>query len=241
MAEGSRSFPGYELRVIPPLHIITDDAILGRPNFLGVARELLRAGGDRVALHLRGPGRNGRTLFRVAEALVQEATEAGAVLVVNDRLDVALSLGLKSVHLGQRSLPPDVARRLLGPNPTLGLSVHGTREASEASKGVVDYVVVGAVYPTPSHPGVEAGGVALIEEVGALDPPPMVGIGGITPAKVKATLEAGAVGVAVRGGIWETSDPIEALGHYLMVLAESPSGSSPTLGGKARKRLPGTQ
>lgn len=226
MVEGAPSVAGFELRVIPPLHIITDDAILLRPDLLGVAGDLLRAGGERVAFHLRGPNQTGRTLFRLAEALLSVAKEAGGTLLVNDRLDVVLSLDLPGAHLGQRSLPPAASRGLLGPSRLLGLSVHGTQEAVEAKRGMVDFVVVGAVYSTASHPGVVPGGAELIREIGALDPPPLVGIGGVTPARVAEVLAAGAQGVAVRGGLWDAPDPVQALGDYLDGLGRSPLRSA---------------
>lgn len=205
--------------MIPPLHLITDDAILSRAGFLSQAREVLATAGSRAALHLRGPGLGGKRIFELAEALEGECRETGCLLLVNDRLDVALSLDLPGVHLGQRSLPPKVARELLGPGRTIGLSVHDRTEGEGGRRGEVDFLVVGTLFPTPSHAGRKPGGVARLREVGELDPPPMVGIGGVTPQRVGQVLEAGAVGVAVRGGVWETPDPAAAAGVYLGELA----------------------
>jgi len=205
--------------VIPPLHIITDEAILTRQGFLSQARKLMATGGPRVALHLRGPGLGGRRIFELAEALRDHGREARCLLLVNDRLDVALSLDLPGVQLGQRSLPPGVARELLGPARTIGLSVHSRMEGEGGRRGEVDFLLVGTLFSTPSHPEGRPGGVGRLKEVGELDPPPMVGIGGITPGRVKEVLEAGALGVAVRGGVWERPDPAAAAGVYLRELA----------------------
>jgi thiamine-phosphate diphosphorylase len=202
--------------VIPRLHLITDDGILLRPGFLSRARAVLATGGPRVALHLRGPGLGGRQIFDLSGALRKESLETGSLLLVNDRLDVALALDLPGVQLGQRSLPPDVARELLGPDRSIGLSVHGREEGAQGRRGVVDFLLVGTLFATPSHPEGKAGGVDRLREVAELEPPPMVGIGGITPGRVEEVLDAGARGVAVRGGVWEASDPAAAVGVYLM-------------------------
>ena len=205
--------------MIPPLHLITDDAILRRRGFVSQARELMAAGGNRTALHLRGPGLGGRQIFDLAEALRGDGRESGCLLLVNDRLDVALSLGLPGAHLGQRSLPAGVARRLLGPDRVLGLSVHSREEGEEGREGEVDFLLVGTLYSTPSHPEVAPAGVARLRDVAALDPPPMLGIGGITPDRVAEVMAAGARGVAVRGGVWDAQDPAAAVGVYLNELA----------------------
>lgn len=179
----------------------------------------MATGGPRVALHLRGPGLGGRPIFDLAEALREESLETGSLLLVNDRLDIALALDLPGVQLGQRSLPPAVARELLGPDRTIGLSVHGREEGAEGRRGGVDFLLVGSLFATPSHPEEEPGGVDRLREVAELEPPPMVGIGGITPGRVEGVLNAGAWGVAVRGGVWETPDPAAAAGVYLMEIA----------------------
>jgi thiamine-phosphate pyrophosphorylase len=207
--------------VIPRLHLVTDDGILARGDFPARAREALEAGGPRLALHLRGPGTTGRTLFSLAADLLGPAQALGSLLLVNDRVDVALSLGLPGVHLGQRSLPPGAARDLLGPDRVLGLSAHSLREAQEARDGGVDFLMLGTIFPTPSHPGGEVGGVARIMEVGGQVSLPLVAIGGMNPPRVQAVVEAGAHGVAVRGGAWEAPEMGGAVGAFLEALDAS--------------------
>lgn len=200
--------------MIPRLHIITDDEILSRRTFPGQAREVLAAGGEGLALHLRGPRSQGGFLFRTASELMDSAGAAGARLLVNDRLDVALALRLPGVHLGQRSLPPRVARGLLGPDGLLGVSVHG-REEMPPWEEDVDYLLVGTLFATPSHPEAVPGGLERMESLRSLTSLPLVGIGGISPDRVSPVLAAGGHGVAVRGGIWNAPDPVEAVGVFL--------------------------
>jgi thiamine-phosphate diphosphorylase len=207
-------------REIPRLHLVTGDAILRGEDFLAKARAVLEGTGPELAFHLRGPGMEGRDLYRLADELREPAGRSDSMLLVNDRLDVVLALGLQGGHLGQRSLPPRVARRLLGPDRVLGLSVHSADEALEGKGGVVDFLVVGTIYPSDSHPGGVPSGPDRIREVLRALPLPALAIGGITPGRVGGVLAAGAHGVAVRGGVWDLPDPVAAVQEYLAALRE---------------------
>ncbi len=204
--------------MIPKLHLVTDDEILSRPGLLAMAGEILRVGRGALSFHLRGPGTPGRVLFSLGESLAPLAEATGSVLIVNDRVDLTLALDLPGVHLGQRSLPPAVARGLLGPRRVLGLSVHGLQEVEEGVDDTLDYLILGTIFPTGSHPERAPGGLNRIRDVAALTRLPLVAIGGVTPRRVAEVLGAGAHGVAVKGGIWDAEDPIAAARGYLMEL-----------------------
>ncbi len=209
--------------MIPRLHLVTDDGILARGDFISRAEELLALGRGAIALHLRGPGTPGRALYELGAVLAARAAQSGSLLLVNDRLDVALALGIAGLHLGQRSVPVRVARALMGPEAILGLSVHGAREAGgEASQGV-DFLLAGTIFATAAHPEREPGGLERIREVRGVSRLPVLAIGGVTPARVGEVMGAGAHGVAVRGGVWEAGDPGRALGVYLKELEGAPS------------------
>lgn len=117
--------------------MITDDAILARPGFSRVASWLLEAGRDEVALHLRGPRTAGRSLYDHAQALLPMARAHGALLVINDRLDVALAAGADAVQLGARSLTLSDAReavaRTVGSSPGPGEAA--SRQAGSGPAG----------------------------------------------------------------------------------------------------------
>jgi thiamine-phosphate pyrophosphorylase len=210
--------------VIPTLHIVTDDEILRREDFIFRAARVLEAGGEDVALHLRGPRTTGRILYSLARALQGIAQASGSTFLANDRVDLALALALSGAHLGQRSLPPEVARDVLGPHRLLGLSVHGAEEAREGLNGAVDFLLAGTMFPSASHPegfpGGTPGGVARIRAIQEVTHIPLLAIGGITPEKVGEVLAAGAHGVAVRGGIWDAVDPTAATRGYLYELGK---------------------
>lgn len=205
---------------LPRLHVVTDDALLRRSDLPGLARRVLRAGGPRVALHLRGPRTSAARLYDLARTLLPTAEETGARLFVNDRVDLALVLPLGGVHLGERSLPVGVARALLGP-VWIGRSVHGGPAAREATEEGADYLVVGTVFATPSHPEREPAGPERVRDVRALTGLPLLAIGGVTPERVAAVVDAGAWGVAVLSGVWEAPEPEGAVEGYLEALASA--------------------
>jgi thiamine-phosphate pyrophosphorylase len=202
--------------VIPRLHIVTDDEILAREDFLSSAAQVLEAGGEDVALHLRGPRTSGGVLFDLGRAVRDLALGSGSLLLMNDRIDVALVLQLPGAHLGQRSLPPTLARRVLGREAVLGLSVHGPEELPpEGSPGLLDFLVVGTIFPSASHPGEPPAGPGRIQQLGSVTSAPLLAIGGVTPPRVGEALKAGAFGVAVVGGIWQDKDPGGATRGYV--------------------------
>ena len=201
---------------VPRLHLVTDDAVLARPGFRSRAAALLAAGGAALALHVRGPRTPGGPLLDLVRALREPACASGALLIVNDRLDVALAGGAHGAHVGARSLPVAEARRLLGPRRRLGASVHTVAEGAEAAGGGADWIFAGTVYETASHPGRRGLGPAFAGRVaGASAGVPVLAIGGVTPERVGEVLAAGAAGVAVIRGIWDAADPTDALRRYL--------------------------
>ncbi len=205
---------------VPRLHVVTDDLVLARGDFLPVARKLLEAGGEALAFHVRGPNTDGRRLYELAHELLTFGEE-GARILVNDRVDVALATGTAGVHLGRRSLSVARARGLVGSVALVGVSVHDAGGDAEMMQDGPDYAFVGTLYPTPSHPGHIGGGSTLLSEVAEVAKGlSLVGIGGVRPERVAEVLGAGGYGVAVIRGIWCADDPNRALGEYLSALGE---------------------
>jgi thiamine-phosphate diphosphorylase len=217
--------------VIPRLHLVTDDEVLGRPTFLRDAREILAALAEvreasgagppalrylRLALHLRGPRTPGGLLLRLTRELAPLAGESGVLLLVNDRVDVALAGGAHGVQLGTRSLRPSEARALLLPGSRVGASVHGLEEAAALLPAPPDFLLVGTIFPTPSHPGEPGGGLERIRTVAEVAPRlPLIAIGGVTPGNIPGVLGAGAHGAAVMRAVWDSGSPGEAVREFL--------------------------
>jgi thiamine-phosphate diphosphorylase len=208
---------------------VTDDDTLGRPDFVRTATSVLAAAaaatipsapGDStptLALHLRGPRSSGRRIHEVVVELNDVARSNGVLLVVNDRVDVALATPGVGVHLGTRSLPVQDVRALV--DRPVGVSIHSPEAASAAHVDGADWALAGHVYETPSHPGIDGRGTSWLREVtrsaGGL---PTLAIGGVTRGRVADVLESGAAGIAVLGGVWNTPDPVDAVLGYIEAL-----------------------
>lgn len=195
---------------LPPLHVVTDDAVCARDGFLEAAEAVLRAGGAAMVFHLRAPRTPGRRVYELAVQLVERSRPAISRVVVNDRLDVALSAGAHGVQLGERSLEVADVVRLAPAGFLLGASVH----TAEGALPQAAWLMAGSVYPTASHPGRAPAGLALVWRLAARGAC-VVAVGGITPERVSEVREAGARGVAVVSGVWDAPDPAAAVERYL--------------------------
>jgi len=125
------------------------------------------------------------------------------------------AVGSVGVHLGSRSIPPTEARVLLGENRLLGVSVHSVSDAARAAECGADYLFVGTLFETASHPHAEVRGAEFVGRVAAHVDIPLVGIGGVTPERTVDVLASAGHGVAVMRGIWNAPSPSDAVHAYL--------------------------
>lgn len=200
---------------LPILHVVVTDAVASRTDFLPAAVRVLAAGGEHVALHLRLREATDRGLFDTAVELEERTIDAGAWLVVNRRIDVALGAGADAVQLGRGAVPVSVARHLAEGALAIGASVHDVAGADLARRHGADYLVAGSVYETASHPGLVPAGVELIAALRTL-PLPVIAIGGLTPERAGEVRRAGADGVAAIRSIWEAPNPADVVQQYLI-------------------------
>jgi thiamine-phosphate pyrophosphorylase len=198
-------------RPLPRLHAITDAGVLALAD-LGVRAAALAAGGSAVALHARDRGATTRALVAVAERLAALARPPEAAVFVNGRPDVAAAIGASGVQLAGSDLTPRDAGRVF-PHGWIGRSVHSVEEASAARDEGADYLMVGAIYPTPTHPGRPAG-LPLVETCARLGLP-VIAIGGVTADRVPELIGAGAYGVAAIRALWFAPDPAKAAVAFL--------------------------
>jgi thiamine-phosphate pyrophosphorylase len=182
---------------LPRLYPILDTATLASRGFpVTHATAALFEGGASI-LQFRHKAHWSRDVFEEARQVARLAREAGALLVIDDRADIAMLLEA-GLHVGQDDLPVRDARRLLGPDPVIGFSTHNAPQASAAGGQPVDYVAFGPVFPTASKRNPDAvTGIEVLKECRALVEQPLVAIGGITRQTARAVLNAGADSVAV--------------------------------------------
>ncbi len=166
--------------------------------------QAVRGGVDLV--QLREKDLPGGALLELAGSL-SEAIGGRARLIINERADVALAAGAQGVQLGEDGLPVSAARKTLGSGALIGRSVHSAPSASQAEADGADFLIVGTMYASRSHPGEEPAGPDLMRRVSSACRLPLIGIGGITPENAPELIEAGATGVAVITNILAASDP----------------------------------
>jgi thiamine-phosphate diphosphorylase len=198
----------------PALHAVTNDAIISRPNFFGLAVRVMCALGSRGAIQLRTRWLPALRIYELASALAEAQKSSGCWVVVNDRVDIALASGARGAQLTSHSLTLEQAR-IATPSLPLGASVHSVDEAVAAASSGADWNVAGHVYSTPSHPGQPGRGIELVSAITAVTLVPCIAIGGIRPQHVPALRAAGAHGVAVIRGIWDASDAERAAFDYV--------------------------
>ncbi len=187
------------------------------PTLLPAGRDPLEAAeaavrGGVTVLQLRDKRGHTRAMVTLARALRGRLQPFGVPLIVNDRVDVALAAEAAGVHLGREDMEPHDARRLLGPERIVGVTVHRFDEADTVDPEVADYAGVGPVHPTkskdPGDPPLGPEGLArLLARLRARIPGfPCVAIAGITAENAAAVIEAGADGVAVISAIFAAED-----------------------------------
>ncbi len=184
------------IRFHPPILCLVTDrtACLGRP----LERVVAAAVGAGVNLvQLRERDLPARQLLDLGRSLLEPVRRGGAALVVNDRVDVALALGADGVQLGGGSLPVREARRLVGDGMLVGCSAHSLEDALRAEGEGADYLVLGTIFETRSHPGLQPAGLDLVARVAGAVRIPVVAIGGIREGNAGSVMAAGARGVAV--------------------------------------------
>ena len=171
------------------------------------------AAAARAGVHLiqiRERDLDARALARIVTAAVAAVRGTSSRILVNDRIDVALSAGAHGVHLRGDSVPAPRARQIVPRGFLLGRSVHSREEAVRvADAGGLDYLMFGTVFGTSSKPGVAGAGSDALAAVAGATPLPVLAIGGITVSRMSEVAAAGAAGFAGIGLF--AASPVEGL------------------------------
>jgi thiamine-phosphate pyrophosphorylase len=205
------------------VYLVTDRHQTAGRDLLDVVGEALAAGVR--AVQLREKDLPTRDLYHLAEKLLAKTRAAGAALLINDRVDVALALAADGVHLTRRSLPPRESRELLGPGRLIGVSCHSLADVHEAVDGRADFIVLGPIFETPSK---AAYGppltTALLRAARVTTGLPILAIGGMQVTRVPEVMTAGADGIAVISAVMAARDPGQAAAALLAAVAASRRG-----------------
>jgi len=195
--------------------IVITDARLAAPRPLRDVVQLALQGGVRM-IQLRDKRASARELHAQACELLPLVHGSGAVLILNDRTDVALAAGADGVHLGPEDLPVTAARRIAPPEFIVGASTDDPQRARLLEADGASYIGCGAVFRTTTKDvgGEQIGpeGVARVAHAVSI---PVVAIGGITPENASRLNGTGAAGVAVAGAVMSSPDPARAVRRLL--------------------------
>lgn len=202
---------------LPIVMLVTDRHACGERRLEDVVEAAVEGGVNMI--QLREKDLPSAELFGLALRL-RQIVGTQALLLVNDRVDVALAAGAHGVELGGNSLPTEIARSL-APDLLIGRSVHDVAHAAAAVADGADLLVVGTMFASRSHPGLNPAGPPLVRKVAALSTVPLVGIGGITPANATQVIAAGASGVAAISAVTMSHDPRDAAARLVAAVNEA--------------------
>ncbi|MCP3140733.1 thiamine phosphate synthase [Pyxidicoccus xibeiensis] len=204
-------------------YLLCDDTVLPDVPLVDKAARLVAGGARVVQLRMkRTPPRDALAAAREVAALCRRA---GALCLVNDRVDLALLAGADGVHVGDDDLPPEAARELLGPGRLVGVTVRGVEGARVAQAAGADYVGVGPLFGTTTKQ--VAAPVLGLESFAAVvrdSPLPVVGIGGVGLANIGRVAAAGAHGAAVVSDALLAEDIAERVRLLLAAFERGRSG-----------------
>ena len=174
---------------------ITDRRGLGSTPLVSHLQAAVAAGVDLI--QLREKDLDTRRMNSLSIASVEIARKSNTKIVVNDRLDIAIATHAHGLHLGGRSLLPEIVRRHTQRGFLIGVSCHSLEEALRAETGEADYILLGPIFDTPSkRPFGPPLGLGKLSEVASRIRIPVLALGGITVERVRGCLEAGAQGIA---------------------------------------------
>ena len=204
---------------IPRLYAIVDAERIGPVSPLAICRQLLDAGVRLI--QYRDKKASSRDLYEACRQLQASVRQARGIFIVNDRVEVALSVDADGVHVGQGDLPVELARRILGKRKIIGTSTHSLKQLSEADETSADYLAFGPIFPTQSKENPDpVVGLAGLREARKLTRKPLVAIGGITLENASTVIAAGADSVAVIRDLVQAPEVAQRAREFLRICEE---------------------
>ncbi|MBA66584.1 MAG: hypothetical protein CL756_01565 [Chloroflexi bacterium] len=186
--------------------LVTDESYLTDMNFYNKIDMAVKAGLDIV--QVRSKSASTIQLYELAHKI--RILFPSIKLIINNNIEVALAVNAEAIQLSESSMSPEAVRFKIENRLYIGKSVHSLDAAINAEKSGVDYLIVGTIFPSNSHPGFTASGVDLIKNITSSVSIPVLGIGGITHKNSDSVINNGAFGVAVIGEILHANDVYQA-------------------------------
>ena len=190
------------------LYVVTCEKLSNGRNNLEVLDAVIKGGGK--IIQLRDKQICKRDYFQLAKKFREITLKAGILLIINDYLDVAISINADGVHLGQEDFPLVEARKL-APNLILGRSVHSLEQAKIAEAEGADNINIGPIFPTGTKEHAQAIGTEAIKKIAPEISIPFTVMGGIKLSNIKETVEAGAKKLALVTAVTQAANMVSAV------------------------------
>lgn len=191
------------------IYLVLDPDLTASFGMVQTAVEAAKAGATLV--QLRAPDWKKRQYFECALQLKKALEPFNTKLIINDHVDVALAMDADGVHVGQKDLPVEKVRELVGPDKIVGLSINTMNEMRVVDPSVVDYVGIGPIFATTTKKDAAAPvGLDGFEKLSEASPVPCVAIGSVKAQHIPALVKAKAQGIAVVSAICGQPSPYEA-------------------------------
>ncbi len=201
------------------IYFITPAETTNSKQLFELVQAAVRSGVGMV--QYRAKNRPTRTMIEEAVALLKITRPAEVPLIINDRVDVALAVGADGVHIGQQDMPPNHARRLMGPHTIVGVTAPQLGAAREAEQAAASYISCGPIFRSPTKPEKPPVGVENLQRLQQAVSLPVCAIGGIGEETIVDLADASPTLIAVGSAISRADDPAAAARRLVELAAEA--------------------
>ncbi len=196
------------------LYLVTDPYITKGRDLCVLVEEAVKGGVTMV--QLREKDASTADFLDVALKIKETLKPYNIPLIINDRLDIALAVDADGVHIGQSDMPYHIARKLMGRDKIIGLSVESIEDVISANELDVDYIGISPIFSTPTKQDTkEPFGIEGAKKAKELSKHRIVAIGGINTQNIESVMDTGIEGVAVVSAILGAEDPLQAAKEFL--------------------------
>jgi len=190
------------------LYLVTDRPLLGGKDLVATVEQAILGGV--TVVQIREKDLSTLAFYELALEVKKITGKYNIPFIINDRLDIALAVDADGLHIGQQDLPLTVARKFLGPEKIIGVSVRNKEQALVAEGAGADYLGVGAIFPTATKGDADSVSLEELQQIKCQAAIPIIAIGGIQATNIKKVMDTGVDGAAVVSAIVACANPYQA-------------------------------